>query len=177
MSRSETTVGALPTFAALDSYLVLNQQRNGSSIQLDGSYFRGQTQAIDAVETPRPLAKRRTVVSQSRQFYNRIQVDFESLTQENLETASASFRQLLQQLPEVQYLKQQFPETCFVIPEWIRSDDTVDYGARIYFFREESAPTPDEILRRNIDAVVSDNRGDFERYQGQLHGYPDCCVD
>ena len=177
MSLSETAVGALPTFAALDSYLVLTQQRNGSSIQLDGSYFRGQTRAIDAVETPTALAKRRTVVSQSRQFYSRIQIDFESLTQENLETASASFRQLLQQLPEVRYLKQQFPETCFVIPEWIRSDGAVDYGARIYFFREESAPTPDEILHRNIEAVVSNTRADFERYQGQLHGYPDCCVD
>ena len=177
MSLSETAVGALPTFAALDSYLILEQRRNGSSIQLDESYFRGQTQAIDAVETTAALDKRRTIVSQSRQLYNRIQIDFDSLTRETLESASASFRRLLQQLPEVRYLKQQFPATCFAIPEWIRSEGTVDYGARIYFFGEESAPTPDEILHRNIEAVVSDTRADFERYQGRLHGYPDCCVD
>lgn len=177
MSPSETAVGALPTFAALDSYLVLEQRRDGSSIQLDKSYFSGQTRAIETVETTQPLAKRRRIVSQSRQLYNRIRIDFESLTRANLETASASFRQLLQQLPEVRYFKQQFPETCFVVPEWLRSDGRVDYGARIYFFREESAPTPDDILTRNIEAIITDNRADFERYQGQLHGYPDCCVE
>lgn len=177
MSPSETAIGALSTFAALDSYLVLEQRRNGSSIQLDASYFGGQTRAIETVRTTPALAKRQRIVSQSRQLFEQTRIDFESLTRANLKKASASFRHLLQQLPELQYLKQQFPETCFIVPEWLRSDGSVDYGARIYFFGEESAPTPDEILHRNIEAVITDNQTDFERYQGRLHGYPDCCVE
>ncbi|SDX65477.1 hypothetical protein SAMN05216564_1011 [Halopenitus persicus] len=77
----------------------------------------------------------------------------------------------------MQYLKQQFPGTCFVLPEWLRTPERVNYGARIYFFRENDAPAPGDVLDRNIDAVVSDDRAAFERYQGVLHGYPECCIE
>ncbi len=177
MPPSSTGVTALPTFAALDTRAVLEGERRGASIQVSESYFRGQETAIDALETDGTLAKRQDIVSQSRRFYDQIQVEPESVTREALKDASAAYRRLLQQIPEVQYLKREFPETCFVIPEWARSPGRVNYGARIYFFREDAAPAPADVLRRNIDAVVRDELAAFERYQGTLHGYPECCIE
>lgn len=174
---NKDAVSALPAFVALDAYSVLERERRGASIQLSDDYFRGQRRAIDAVETASSLSERQKVVSQSRQLYDQIQVDFESLTHESLETASAKFRQILRQLSELQYLRQNFPETCFVVPEWLRERGHVRYGARIYFFREGSAPAPEEIVRRNIEAVVTGERGAFDAYQGRLHGYPECCIE
>jgi hypothetical protein len=178
MSSTNTdSVAALPTFAALDIRAVIEQERRGASIQVDESYFRGQKSAIEAVGTASTLTDRRNIVSQSRRFYDQIQVDFDSLTRDNLISASTRFRQLLQRLPEVQYLKQVFPETCFIVPEWLRTDGEVKYGARIYFFRDDAAPAPTNVLQRNIEAVVADDRTDFEQYQGYLHGYPECCIE
>ncbi|SDX74845.1 hypothetical protein [Halopenitus persicus] len=167
---------ALPTFAALDTRAVLERERRGASIQLDTNYFRGQELALQAVEAS-SITERRNVASRSREFYRQIQVDFDSFTRENLESASAKFRRVLQQIPEVQYLKRNFPETCFVVPEWLRAGGNVNYGGRLYFFRDEDAPEPTEILQRNIEAVMNDDRAGFEQYQGVLHGYPACCVD
>lgn len=45
------------------------------------------------------------------------------------------------------------------------------------FFRDRDSPEPAEILDRNIDAVVAENNAEFERYQGELLGYPECCLD
>lgn len=176
-STNTDSVAALPTFSALDVRAVIEQKRRGASIQVDESYFRGQDLAIEAVGTASTLTDRRNIVSQSRRFYDQIQVDFDSLTRDNLISASTRFRQLLQRLPEVQYLKQVFPETCFIVPEWLRTGGEVKYGARIYFFRDDTAPAPSDILQRNIEAVVADDRADFEQYQGYLHGYPKCCIE
>jgi hypothetical protein len=170
-------VAALPAFVALDSRAVLEGERRGASVQISESYFGGQTAVIDSLETAPPLSERREVAAQSRELYDQIHIDFDSLTRETLQTASAKFRRILRQMPEVQYLARNFPGTCFVVPEWLRLRGRVDYGARVYFFREDSAPAPDEILDRNIDAVVRDDGDRFEQYQGRLHGYPDCCVD
>lgn len=178
VSPSDTDgVAALPTFAALDARAVIEKERRGASIQVDESYFGGQELAIDTVETASTLTGRRNAASRSRQFCDQIQIDFDSLTHENLKSASTQFRELLQQLPEVHYLKRRFPGTCFIIPEWVRTHGKVNYGARIYFFREGDAPTPTDILSRNIDAVITGNRAEFEQYQGALHGYPECCID
>ncbi|SDY45413.1 hypothetical protein [Halopenitus persicus] len=170
-------VATLPSFAALDVQAVLANERRGASIQLDEVYFRGQQLAMDAVETTPTLTERRNIAVRSRRFHDQIQLDFDSLTHETLRSASTKYRELLQRLPEVQYLKRQFPGTCFVLPEWLRTPERVNYGARIYFFREEDAPAPDDVLDRNIDAVVADDRAAFERYQGALHGYPECCIE
>ncbi len=169
-------VGGLPTFAALDCYAVLEQERQGASIQIDESYFRGQLKAIDAIDSV-DLRKRREIITQSYDLINNINVDIESFTEDNLQTASRRLRQILQQMPEVQYLKHNFPGTCFIVPEWLRTQGRIRYGARIYFFREDSSPDPEEIIQRNIETIMSDKQNGFEQYQGRLHGYPDCCID
>ncbi len=175
-SSVRNRVNGLPTFAALDSYAVLEKERRGASIQVDESYFRSQLKAIDAIDSVE-LTKRREIITQSYDLYDNIQIDIDSFNKENIQIASSRFRQILQQMPEAQYLKHSFPKTCFVVPEWLRAQGRVKYGARVYFFREDSAPDPDEIIQRNIEAIVDDKQGDFAQYQGRLHGYPDCCID
>ena len=174
-SNDSAGVAALPTFAALDVRAVLENERRGASIQMDEEYFRGQQLAIDAVEMASSLTERETIVSKSLAGYNQIQIGLDSLSQENLNSASVQYRNLLQQLPEVQYLKRRFPGRCFVVPEWLRTPNAVRYGARMYFFRDRDSPEPTDILARNIDAVLSGDNGEFERYQGELLGYPECC--
>lgn len=177
LSNVTDGVAALPTFVALDVRAVLANERRGASIQIDDGYFRGQQLAIDVVETPSSLTDRQTIVSQSYRGYNQIQIDIDSLSHETLWSASVQYRNLLQQLPEVQYLKRWFPGTCFVVPEWLRTPGAVEYGARVYFFRDRDSPEPTDILDQNIDAVVTEDNAEFERYQGDLLGYPECCFD
>lgn len=170
-------VAALPTFAALDARAVLEQERHGASIQIDQRYFRGQEMAIDALRSTSSLTKRQNIASRSRNVLNDVNVDFKSIAHETLQSASDRFRTIFQQIPEVQYLKFHFPETCFIIPEWLRTRGEIKYGARIYFFREDDAPAPSEIVQQNIDAIVDGDRSEFERYLGALHGYPECCIE
>jgi hypothetical protein len=177
LSPDTDGVAALPTLTALDVRAVVEKERYGASIQMDEQFFRGEELAIDAIDTDSSLTKRKNVVVQSRQFYNQIELDVESLTHEDLKAASTEYRSQLQKLPEVRFIKRWFPGTCFVIPEWLRTRKEIKYGARIYFFREGDSPAPSEILDRNISAVVNKNRNEFERYQGALHGYPECCID
>ena len=171
------SVAGLPTFAALDAYAVLAGERRGASVQVDDTYFRGQTTVMDAVDATPQLAQRQDIVTQSQNVYEEIHVDFDELTEDTLWTASEKLADILQQLPEFQYLDEQFPETCFIVPEWLRTDQGVSYGARIYFFRAESAPEPVEVVRRNIESVLADEDGEFESYLGRLHGYPECCIE
>jgi len=177
VSSNSSAIAALPTVVALDVRAVIENERRGASIQVSETYFRGQELAMEAIEAPSTLSERRNIASQSRQLFDQIRVDFDSLTHENLKSASMQLRELLQQLPEVHYLKRQFPGTCFVIPEWLRIRREVKYGARIYFLREDDAPAPIDILDRNINAVVTGSRPEFEQYQGTLHGYPECCIE
>ncbi|MEF8799625.1 MAG: hypothetical protein V5A56_01140 [Halolamina sp.] len=144
---------------------------------MDESYFRGQERAIDAINSTSSLEKRQQLASKSRHRLQQTQVDLDSFTRETLQSESASFREALQRLPEVQYLEQRFPGSCFIVPEWQRKAEGITYGARIYFFRENDAPAPTDVLDRNIDAVVTDDQAAFARYQGALHGYPECCIE
>lgn len=174
---SGTDIGVLPTFLALNVQPVLEGRRTGASVQLDGTYFEGQAAGLRAAGAGPLVERRRKIVKQSKDFYSNIRIDFDSLTEENLRDASARFRHLLQQVPEVQFLEQHYPGTCFVVPEWLRTEGEAKYGARIYFFPSGDGPAPEEILRTNIEATVAGTREPFERLQGRLHGYPECCID
>ena len=172
----KTDVDALPGILAMDGLTVLEGQRCGTSLQLTDRYFRTQEAALQAIEGSEFVESRRRTVRKSRDIWDDVHVDFPSLTTENLQTASTRLRSILEQLPEVQYLQLNYPETCYVVPEWMRIDGEVKYGARVYFFGEHP-PDSEEIVDRNVEATVQGDRDDFERYQGRLHGYPDCCIE
>ncbi len=175
------TVDTLATFTALDAKTVLDGNRTGASLQLDKTYFSGQLRALERFdESSDPIPNRQERVEtleDSWNAYGRIDVDVDSLTADALWNSSTRFWHQLQQIPEVQHLQEEFPGRCFVVPEWLKTGNRLHYGARVYFFRSEDAPEPEDVIEQNIDAVVDGPYETFERYQGQLHGYPDCCID
>lgn len=173
---SHSAVDGLPGFAALDAQTVLEGERPGASLQLTEGYLSGQRRVLEAVDLPGSADERIEVCRESRRIWGDVHVDIGSCTERNLREASTRLCELLRGLPEVRYLKAQYPETCFVLPEWLRTPDEIQYGARVYFFADES-PTPDEVLERNIRAVLDESQAAFDRYQGSLYGYPECCVD
>lgn len=160
---------------ALDALIVLHGERRAASVVPNDPYFHGQSEVLKNADEP-PLRHRRRIVEESRQIYDDIYVEFDSLTEEALWDASNQLGELLQQLPEVRYLQQEFPGTCLAVPEWLRTRGEVKYGARVYFFADDG-PSAEEILQRNIEAVLDDDQTAFEAYQGMLHGYPECCIE
>jgi len=174
---------SLPTFIALDSYSVLDGHRRGTSVQLDETYFTGQLQALEGFDggsedAPNTgLEDRTRTLRNSLGTYRSIDVTVDSFTEDSLWTASTQFRQSLQALPEIDYLKRQFPGRCFVVPEWLKSGSRLHYGARVYLLRDDDSTEPEDIIQHNIDALLDGSFHTFERYQGELHGYPDCCIE
>lgn len=172
---------SLPAFTALDAQTVLDGNRTGASLQLDKTYFSGQLRAVEWFDEPAnpPTNRDQRVetLEDSWNAYERIDVDVDALTERALWNSSTRFRRQLQQVPEVEFLQQAFPERCFVVPEWLKTGNRLHFGARVYFFRRDEAPDPDDVVQENIDAVVDGPFETFERYQGRLHGYPDCCID
>lgn len=179
----QRAITTLPTFTALDSSTVLAGHRRGTSIQLDETYFSGQLRATDAFdEIPEASAntsrkQRLHDLRESRDIYRGIEVNVDPVTEESLWNASTQFRRELQSITEIGYLKRQFPGQCFVVPEWLRTEDRLHYGARVYFFQDDDSTTPEDVMRKNINAILRDSFQEFERYQGRLHGYRDCCID
>lgn len=177
---SQAAVERLPTFVALEALSVLAGERTGASVPFDATYFDGvgrATQAaaddIDGVNPDTRLQQ----VQQSRLALNTTTVELDAFEREAVLSASENLRATAEQLPEVEFLRSAFPGEVVVVPEWLRTGRMADWGMRAYFFREGDAPAPDEIVARNIDAEVDGNRAAFERYQGDLHGYPECCIE
>jgi len=172
---SISDVENLPGFSAIDALAVLNGDRNGSSIQITESYFEAQRRSIDELAPVDGLEDRLGIIQRSRSVWNNISVDFDSLTEDALGEASTKLNEILQQLPEAQYLQQHFPGTSFIVPEWLRTEVEIKFGARVYFFGSDG-PEPEEIVRKNIKSVMADD-DEFTQYQGRLHGYPECCTE
>ncbi|MFO8114271.1 MAG: hypothetical protein R6U01_02740 [Halorubrum sp.] len=173
---SHSDVHALPGFVAMDALSVLRGGRRGASVQITDGYLAGQRTVLEAVDPPISTDDRSAICRESRRICEDIHIDIDTLTEGNLREASVRFRRLLQRLPEVSYLERHYPETCFVVPEWVRTPGEVRYGARVYFFADD-APDPESVMDENIRAVTDESPESFERYQGSLHGYPECCID
>lgn len=171
----------LPTIVALETTSVLSGHRRGASFPLDLAYLQSIEQAEQAYANATGDSERRTdrieTVQQSRLRLQTTQVSVDALERGPLRESADQLREMAAELPEVRYLRDAFPGETVVVPEWLRYGRSVDWGCRVYFFRDGDAPTPETIVDRNVDAVVEGTRSDFERYQGRLHGYPDCCIE
>lgn len=93
-----------------------------------------------------------------------------------LRDAADELRETYSEIPEVEFLQENYPGDCIVAPEFLRVDNRIDFGMRLFFFRENDAPAPTEIMQKNVRSVVNDEKNTFDRYIGSLHGYPECCV-
>lgn len=176
---SSDDLETLPAMLAMEGQSVLAGERRGTSVQLDENYFTGRVRAhsqfADGEESegdPRAEA-----VRDSWETYDAIEVEVESVSVDALTDASERFRAQLQEVPEVTALVEDFPGRAYVVPEWMKTGRRLQYGARVYFFRDEDAPSPETVVAENVEAIVEDDFRSFERYQGRLHGYPECCID
>lgn len=173
-------VERLPTFVALETKSVLDGLRRGASVPLDATYFDGirrTSQSLTDVKADVEPRERIRHVQQSELLLNTASVSLDSFEREDLLGASEQLRETAERLPEVAFLREAYPGDCVVVPEWVRTGRAADWGLRVYFFQEGDAPTPDKIVAENVDAVVDGTRPAFERYQGDVHGYPECCVE
>jgi hypothetical protein len=177
---SQAAVERLPTFVALEALSVLAGERPGASVPFDATYFDGvgrATQVTPDVTSAVDPETRVEQVQRSRLALNTTSVELDAFEREAVLAASEDLRETAGQLPEVEFLRAAFPGEVVVVPEWLRTGRVADWGMRAYFFREGEAPSADEIVAQNVDAEVDGNRSAFERYQGDLHGYPECCIE
>ena len=166
----------LPAIVALECSPVLTGHKRAAGIHLDTSYFEGVLRVLEAIPDV-THARRAEILRQSREIYQDISANPDSATVSALLDASERLRGELQQMPEIQLLRRTYPGEAFVVPEWIRTETMVKFGPRIYFCGERSFPPPAEIIRKNVEAVATDEQMAFEQYQGDLFGYPECCVE
>lgn len=167
--------GVLPGFLALETLPVLWGCKSGASIQLGDDYYEGIAKSLNALD--HDMTDRRQIISESRKIWNDLQININQIEGTVLFQKSTRLRNVFQQMPEVRYIESAFPGESFVVPEWARNDDGIKYGPRLYFFRKDNSSSPSEILRHNINAITDDTIEEFKRYQGHLHGYPDCCIE
>ncbi len=175
-SEFSDTLGSLPALFALDIYSVHRGKKRSASVQLDQTYFDGQLDILRALDSTTDTSARVETLRRSHQRFEDIEPQIESLTRQALEDESRRLLELLQELPEYAFLREHVPGTCTIVPEWSRGDSQLRYGVRVYVFREGDAPAPIDIIRENVDALIADEVARFDRYRGDLHGYPECCV-
>lgn len=174
------TLERLPAFVALEVHSVLAGRRRGASVPLDGTYVDGirrTSQSLTDVQADVDPDERVRHVQQSQLMLDTVNVGIDSFEREQLLAASDRLRETAEGMPEVEFLRAEYPGDCVVVPEWVRTGRAADWGIRVYFFRADDAPTGDEIIERNVEAVVEGTRPEFERFQGDLHGYPECCIE
>ncbi|MFB6106288.1 MAG: hypothetical protein ABEJ70_04870 [Halobacteriaceae archaeon] len=165
--------GETPTLVALETLPVLRGARPGASVQFTDRYLSNRVRVLEAGPEPSPerlAALRETVAG----FDVPLHVD--RLDRPSLREGADRLRAAYRELPAVDLLREEFPGRCLALPEFLRAGGQIQYGLRLYFFRSGAGPDAGEVLDRNVDAVLADDQRAFERYQGELFGYPDCCV-
>jgi len=169
----------LPGLTALEVAPVLAGRRPGASVQLDYTYLDGYASVLDAIG--RDPGGYRERLRESREALGRAveatgaRVD--AIEESPLLEASRALAESAADLPVVESFESAFPGRVVPVAEWNRTGETLDFGVRVYFFRPDDGPEGRTIEERNVSAVVADDRARFERYQGGLHGYPNCCVE
>jgi hypothetical protein len=146
-------------------------------VQFEATYFAGQLTALRALDTAVDTGPRERTIRRSARTHEQMAFDFDALSETTLRDASGRYCRVLEGLPEVRHLRNHVTERVLAVPEWSRSGSQLSYGARVYVVRSADATDADEIVGRNIEAVVEDDAERFDRYRGELHGYPDWCIE
>ncbi|MFB6282696.1 MAG: hypothetical protein ABEK59_02020 [Halobacteria archaeon] len=173
---SESQVEDLPAYVALEALPVLRGVKSGASVQLDSTYFSVRLSALDKINREGRVDDRIEALRESYNLINSAEASVGSFDESELWNAALNIMDTYRESPEVKWLTQLYPGSSFVVPEFVRGDGYLDYGARVYFLKDDETEESD-VLEANIQAVVENDRESFERYQGRLHGYPDCCIE
>ena len=171
---SPSEVDTLPTFIALETLPVLTGDKRGASVPLPTRYFENRIGVLTSLDDE-GFADRIAALRESLDLLQ-ADVSIDAFEASALRTAAEQLRETFFEMPEVAFLRAGFPSDCVAVPELIYAEGRLQFGLRVHFFRVGEAPTPAEIIRRNVDAVFEDEQREFERYQGRLHGYPECCI-
>ncbi|EFW90724.1 hypothetical protein ZOD2009_17750 [Haladaptatus paucihalophilus DX253] len=176
-SFDATALSSLPAFAALETAPVLVGRKDGASIQMSDLYFENQLSVLRNLDSA-SFTDRIAALEESYEIVQNASIHLNSLSVGTLEHAANNVHETYRSMPETKRLRSAFPGDCLTVPEFVRTGGNgIDFGLRAYFFREGDAPDAGEIIRRNVVGVVEDTEREFERYQGGLHGYPECCID
>lgn len=167
---SASRVAGLPTLAVLEG------ARRGASVQVSSRYLDNRITVLTAVDEE-VFAERLEGLRRSRRIFKGATASVDSVTVDSLVEASEELRETYLEMPEAASLRSSFSGDTVVVPELLGTPDGIQFGARAYFFPAGDGPDPMEVVRRNVEAMVDDERSAFERYKGELHGYPECCVD
>lgn len=169
--------GGLPAFVAMEAVPVLAGARDCASIRIDRAYLTTRIDAFEDADVAATLGEHVYPIVQSRDSWDELDREVEDVSVESLAEQSETLTKNFAELKEVTRLKQSFPGDSFVVPEWTETEDGATAVARMYFFASGNGPEPKEVLKRNLKALVSEDDGDFQRYQGELLGYPEASVD
>lgn len=176
-SFDAAALSSLPSFVALETAPVLMGRKDGASIQMSDLYFENQLSVLRSLDGA-SFADRIDSLSDSSETVRNASIHLDSLSVGTLEHAANNVHETYRSMPETKLLRSSFPGDCLTLPEFVRTGGNgIDFGLRAYFFREGDAPDPEDVIHRNVVGVVEETEREFERYQGGLHGYPDCCID
>lgn len=173
---SASRVAALPTLTALEAVPVLEGARRGASVQVSSRYLDNRIAVLTAVDEE-AFAERVEGLRRSRRIFEDATASVDSVTVDALIEAGEELRETYLEMPEAERLRSAFPGESVVVPELLGTAEGIRFGMRAYFFPDGDGPDPMDVVRRNVEAVVNDERSAFERHKGRLHGYPECCVD
>lgn len=173
---SPDMVKGLPTHLALDVLSVLTDVRPGASRFLDAQYYTNQLRALDPLDGGGAVGRRSKLLRESRDLWETVSVDFDSFSESALHEATRKLTGIVRELPEVNFLRNNYPGTVLAVPEWIRTDNGINYGVRVHFRPAGDPLAARELTETNIDAVAEDDMPAYRDYLGELHGYPDCCM-
>ncbi|MDY6776136.1 MAG: hypothetical protein SV253_08725 [Halobacteria archaeon] len=170
----------LPTSVALETIPVSQGVRKGATVELDRDYFEGQRGAIGRTydEKAANMSDRLQGLRESYDTVVNVKVRIGGIDTETLTEASEELRQKFEETYEAEFLDDNTPDDVevFVVPEWVRRRGGLSYTARAYFFRDDETVSPDGIIQKNVESVVSEDGG-FEKYRQSVLGYPDCPDD
>ncbi|WP_231186755.1 hypothetical protein [Haladaptatus sp. DYF46] len=176
-SFDAAALSSLPSFVALETAPVLMGRKDGASIQMSDRYFENQLSVLRSLDGA-SFTDRIESLSQSYETVQDASIHLDSLSVGTLEHAANNVHETYRSMPETKLLRSSFPGDCLTLPEFVRTGGNgIDFGLRAYFFREGDAPDPEDVIHRNVVGVVEETEREFERYQGGLHDYPDCCID
>lgn len=167
--------GRLPTFIALEALPVLAGTTDAASIQLTTTYCDNRIAVLTALDD---VPDNHTAgLRETRETVGTLDTSVDTLEIEPLLGVAEDLQERLAGMPEVAYLRTAYPGDCVIIPEFLRTESRIQFGPRLYFFRSGEAPAPTDLIRRNVTALVEESQRGFEDFQGELHGYPACCIE
>lgn len=177
-------IGSLPTFAALEVLPVLQGNKRSATIRFDETYLDGIRSVLESINKEGQFRNRLQSIQDSQQQFEEITVEVPSKEESDLKTASKEMHDMIESIPEINHLRSAYPGDSIIFPQILQSPDRqlsarkqVNFGIRIFFFRKSEAPTSDELISENINAIIGESPREFERYVGELLGYPDCCIN